>query len=574
MSGATTASTFWAQKSRDVTRSTPPAPADSTPRNPTTVIPGTTDPVVFKGRSLTTKCAASTNRGTGMANGATATSVPKRTDWADSDEDDDFMLSFPTSKDAQITTLEQEATLESLQIEELMASMRTKDVRIEHLERNIENSEQQVAGLQTELNRKDSIVNKLNSDSYTQSLYVQKLVAELDEKSRRIQELEVDVDEKAARIHDLETESDSQTQASTDSDSEKMDLGKHTEPDNTSSSVNIAEPALAPNLETQVIESTIAIIPPQPATTTTSTVTSGRPLRDSPTGPAVNDAKFPKMWSPDTPKIVAPVEKPRVLKMAIDTSKFGKKLIFAAQMSARVVDKGIAASSYGASSKDRAKTDVMPEINVSKDIRQMPHKERMLYANGPDVSVLVGSAKLATLPKYVLMQCSEEAYKHFMKNPDADSINFPVSMDSDAAKAHLQWMLEMTYQGRVYSLALNNDDKFNEKNLKICQAARVMGLSNTYVGHFTKAMCDRIRLNNYSMEFVSQICDLIYTDNDPIFACLANNLVNQHMHRGTVKPNGFDSLLDKYPLLKEKTAKIERRCQNGRAREKGRSGQP
>jgi hypothetical protein len=448
-------------------------------------------------------------------------------------------------------------------------------MRIEHLERKIENTEQQIAGLQSELNRKVFIVSKLNSDSHTQSLYVQKLVAELDEKSRRIQELEVDVDEKAARIHDLEMESDSQTQVSTDSDSEKMDLGKHAEPDNTQSPVNITEPAPEPNLETQVVDSTIATVPSQPATRTTSTVTPGRPLMDSPIGPAVNDAKFPKMWSPDTPRIVAPVEKPRVLKMAIDTSNFGKKLILAAQMSARVIDKGIAASSYGASSKDRAKTDVMPVINVSKDIRQMPHKERMLYANGPDVSVLVGSAKLATLPKYVLMQCSEEAYKHFMKNPDADSINFPVgSMDSDAARAHLQWMLEMTYQGRVYSLALNNDDKFNDKNLKTCQAARVMGLNNTYVGYFTKAMCDRIRLNNYSMEFVSQICDLIYTDNDPIFSCLANNLVNQRMNRATVKPNGFDSLLDKYPLLKEKTAKIERRCQNGRAPEKGRSGQP
>jgi hypothetical protein len=216
----------------------------------------------------------------------------------------------------------------------------------------------------------------------------------------------------------------------------------------------------------------------------------------------------------------------------------------------------------------------MPNINVYKDIRQMSHKERMLYANGPDVSVLVGSTKLATLPKYVFMQCSEQAYKHFTKDQDTSSITFPAgSMDIDAAKAHLQWMIEMTYQGRVYSLAFNNDDKFNEKNLKICQAARVMALNNTYVGHFTKAMCDRVRSNNCSLEFFSQICDLAHTDNDPIFDCLANNLVNQQLSKVTMKPNGLDSLLDKHPLLKEKTTKIERRVQNGRAAEKRRGGQ-
>jgi TolA-binding protein len=519
--------------------------------------------VVLKGRPLTAKRVASTDCGTGMANGATATSVTKKTDWADSDKDDEFLGSLSTRNNARITTLEQEATLNDLQIEELRASIRTKNVRIEHLEHNIEDNEQQVFGLQSELEGKNVIIDKLTSDSHTQLLYVQKLVAELDEKSRRIQELEVDVDEKAARIHDLEMESDSQTQTSTE-DSEKIDLSKHAGLHNGKFPVqvaNIAHRVPEPTSETPVVDGTTAPIITQPETMTTTTVAPDAPSTDNSTGPTANDAKFPMMWSPDTPKKVAPVEKPKVLRMAIDTSKFGKKSTLVTQQSTQVVVKAISASSYGQSTKHRSKTDVMPVIDVSKDIRQMPHRERVLYANGPDVSVLVGTTRLATIPKYILMQCSERAYKHFTKDQNATSITFPVgSMDVDATKAHLRW----TYQGRVYSLALHTDERLNEKNLKICQAARVMGLNSIYVGHFTKAMCDRVRSNNCSPEFVSQICELAHTGNDPIFDCLSNNLVNQQMSKSTKKPNEIDSLLNKYPLLREKMVKIEQRVKGAR----------
>jgi TolA-binding protein len=554
MNGPTTASTFWAQKSREVTTCISPALAVAEPREKMIVAPEPNHRKVLKGKSLTGKCAASTDRDTGMPN------------WADSD-DDDFVASFSGKKNTRITTLEQEAAKKDIQLEELEASIRTKDMRIEHLEHNIEDNEQQNASLRLELDAKVSAIDELNNDRHTQFLYVKELVAELDEKSRRIQELEVDVDEKAARIHDLEMESDSQTQTSTE-DSEKIDLSKHAGLHNGKFPVqvaNIAHRVPEPTSETPVVDGTTAPIITQPETMTTTTVAPDAPSTDNSTGPTANDAKFPMMWSPDTPKKVAPVEKPKVLRMAIDTSKFGKKSTLVTQQSTQVVVKAISASSYGQSTKHRSKTDVMPVIDVSKDIRQMPHRERVLYANGPDVSVLVGTTRLATIPKYILMQCSERAYKHFTKDQNATSITFPVgSMDVDATKAHLRWMDEMTYQGRVYSLALHTDERLNEKNLKICQAARVMGLNSIYVGHFTKAMCDRVRSNNCSPEFVSQICELAHTGNDPIFDCLSNNLVNQQMSKSTKKPNEIDSLLNKYPLLREKIVKIEQRVKGAR----------
>jgi hypothetical protein len=206
------------------------------------------------------------------------------------------------------------------------------------------------------------------------------------------------------------------------------------------------------------------------------------------------------------------------------------------------------------------------------DIRHMAHAERVLFANGPVVDVLLGDTKLATLPKYILMQCSTKAYKHFNDNVDATSITFPEgSMEAEFAKLHLSWMDEMTYQGRVYSVTLNAE--LDARNIKICQASRAMGLNNTYVGHFTKILCDKIRTNTTSLEFMSMICEVANAENDPVFECLVNNLANQQMNKTTARePEELEVLLGKFPLFKEKMEVITHRVKNSRAgdRRKGR----
>jgi hypothetical protein len=139
----------------------------------------------------------------------------------------------------------------------------------------------------------------------------------------------------------------------------------------------------------------------------------------------------------------------------------------------------------------------------------------------------LGDEILTTLPKYILMQTSHKAFKHFTDNSDATTfVLLAGSMDKGAAKAHLEWMKEMTYQGRVYSVTLHYDEKFDDENLQICRAARVPGHNNMYVGHFTKIFCDRIRSNTASSEFLNKIAVLSYPEDDPLYDCLANNLAN------------------------------------------------
>ncbi|KAH7402236.1 hypothetical protein DE146DRAFT_652794 [Phaeosphaeria sp. MPI-PUGE-AT-0046c] len=288
-------------------------------------------------------------------------------------------------------------------------------------------------------------------------------------------------------------------------------------------------------------------------------------------GPTMKDSLFPKLWTPGMAKKAAPVERPKILKMALDMSNFGKKPTSLAQKTDTSSNKRSVTSTYGLSSKRRTKTSEIPEFCLTSDIREMPHVERVLFANGPDITVMLGTIPIATMPKYVLMQCSGMAYKHFSNDPDATSITFAAnSMDVEAAKALLDWMDEMTYQGRVYSVTLDGDEKYDIKNLKICQAARVLGLKNMYVGHFTKLLCDRVR-SRPSLLFMSVVCELAYPENDPIFECLANNLVIQTFGKEDFRlSKDIEELQARFPTLKALMAKIEQRVKNSRAADRHR----
>jgi hypothetical protein len=92
-----------------------------------------------------------------------------------------------------------------------------------------------------------------------------------------------------------------------------------------------------------------------------------------------------------------------------------------------------------------------------------------------------------------------------------------------------------------------------------------MGLTNTYVGHFTKVLCNRVRCSNPSTDFMSLICELANADNDPIFDCLANNLVKRQIINISEKQGNLEKLLVKYPLLRERMAVIEQRVNTLRA---------
>jgi uncharacterized coiled-coil protein SlyX len=532
---------------------------------------------VLKGKSLAAALTVATHRGLGMTNGAPSTPTTKKHDWADSEDDDDFISGFSAHKNPRITTLELEVTEKDARIEALESVVDAKDARIAQLQDFVDEKEQHIGSLEADAQDKDAEVEKLRRENHTQFLYVQELVGEVDEKQRRIDELENELDNKGARIRELEMDSESQTEAPA-TDIEKDDLQKPAAQTETAA----ADTDHGTPVNSAQVEQPVSEVMPIVSSSTEPT-RAEKPLENAthgpstpnkePAGPAIYNSKFPKLWSPEMVKKVVPVEKPKVLKMAIDTSKYGNKPSPAAKKPQHKNNNDFSVPTYGQSSRLRVKTDVVPKFQIDKDIRHMPHAERVLFANGPEVTVMLGPTTLATIPKYVLMQCSGKALTYFTEHPDATAITLPAdSMDAEAAKAHLRWMDEMTYQGRVYSLTLNGDEKFDTKNLKICQAARVMGLNNTYVGHFTKIMCDRVRSNKISMEFMSLICDLSHPENDPIFDCLANNLVNQQMSKTPKKPEDLETLLTKYPRLQAKMMKIERRVKDSRASDKRKGG--
>jgi len=556
------AASFWAKNVSTVKTATTPNPTFTEPPKPKEAAAAKKG-LVLKGGSAAKGRMAVNDRNTGMANGNT---TPRKTDWADSDDDEEFFTNLKGGKNRRITVLEGAVAQKDAEIEALHAIVGSKDARIQQLEEVIVEKDLQVGDLEADKEEKAAVIEQQKEDNHKQYLYVQELVAEVDEKNRRVLDLEAELDVKGGRISELESQAKPAVPTS---------VSSKLSPPPTPRSEPVAEQAATPTKVAEpakVAEQTPVKKAPEPA--------PGHAVKDSSLskdaeGPAINESKFPTLWSPDKPKkVVAPVERPKTLVMAIDTSKYGRKAvapIVFPKKSGPSSDNGRQVV-YGQCTKNRVKSDVVPPFAPDQDIRKVPHAQRVLYANGPDVTVFMGDKKLMTLSKYVLMQCSGKAYTHF-KDVTATSIVFPAdSMDADSAIAHLNWMVEMTYQGRVYSVTLNGDEKHDLKNLKICQAARVMGLNNTYVGHFTKVLCDRIRSNTASPEFLTAICEHAYLANDPIFECLANNLVNQQGKQAFARAEDFEELLAKFPLLKEKMDKIEVRIKNSRAADKRKGG--
>ncbi|KAH8719233.1 hypothetical protein GQ44DRAFT_809886 [Phaeosphaeriaceae sp. PMI808] len=566
--GVPSASLFWARKNREVKSATGSLlhTAEPPKQLQNTHCPVKKRFLLKDTLSVASSTTLSAKHDVHLTNGATSGSRLKA-NWTDSDEDEDFLANFSAKEKSRFTILENEVTQKAAQIEALEAAVHVKDSRIQQLEGLSEQLERQAVDLKTSTENSSALMEQLKNDYQAQYMYVQELVAEVDEKSRRIHELKAGLDSKGARIHELLLDLEAKTQTvSVDIDEVAAEMVEEGTP-------LIHETKDSAIVEENQVESQTVLSAGGPLTSLSKSETSTTGLEKEKTGPATNDSKFPKLWSPEMSRNTAPVEKPKVLKMAIDTSLFGKKSQTLVKHPQLLTNESIPTT--GQSNRHRSKTDVVPNISVTKDIRHLPHQERMLFANGPKVDVVMGSTKLASLPKYVLMQCSTKASKHFAEDPSVNRITFSEgSMDVDAAKAHFQWMDEMTYQGRVYSITLNSDERYNEKNLKICQAARVIGLNNTYVGHFTKVFCDRVRSNNLSLDLISMICERAYLDNDPIYDCLVNNLVNRQMNKGFKELKDLDQLLLKYPILRESMAKVRQHMDNARTREKRRGTKP
>jgi hypothetical protein len=516
----------------------------------------------------------------GASNGTYAKPASaKKTNWADEDDDDNTFIAEFMSQDPKIATLETTIALKEERLKELDAVVVTKTLRISELEGAVQDKDHHIRDLEADIQEKDNKIELLKKENREQLLRNQELLREADGKADLIKKLESELQQKTVVIRDLEQElaspvpvspndaelaiedqfknevASSTKTVSTNSLAETKTKGEKTESVTSGSdSFEIVDPPAIEEVKAEKVESTTTI--EQPKENGATKATSGLSLGAS---------EFPTFVTKQTLKVVPPAPKPKTLTLGIDMSKYGKKPAAPAAKtvppSSPVADKNGHTTPWGHSSRQaRDKTGTMPEFNPSADIRHMSHGQRVVYGNGPEVTVKLGEVKLAAIPKYVLMQCSGKALKYFSVNPEATSWIFPAgSMDADAATAHLKWMDEMTYQSRVYSLRLQTDAVHDKKNLHICRAARVLGLNNAYVAQFTKQFCNRIRAQDVSFEFMDLLCQLAHPGNDPVFDCLANNLVNQKKVGNAKVAADLEKLVAKHIPLKEKMEKIEKR---------------
>lgn len=508
------AATSWAAKSGDVKLSQAPAQvaepttARGTPKKNSMALNGEPSPPLLD---------ISTDNILGTTNGV------KKSNWADSDGEEDFLTSFTSTE--RVKELEETVTAKDARITDLTTAVQEKDTRIAELE---------------------STLDELQKENHKQFLHVQKLVAEVDEKDRRIAALETEVDQHCATIAELGVGENS-TQVSSHQAAPATNAADT--PAATTVKVKAQHETIDTNKQAEPAAQTA--IKAAPTDTNALVSPSAKTVSTKAAGPSVNFSAFPVFATPVTVKHTAPPPPAPKLKMPVDLSKFVKKLAAKSAAPKKKVE---------ATSDETAKDGPAPKIDPTSDIRMKRREERALFANGPKVQVKMGDTGLSTVPKYVLMQCSHKAFKHFTDDPDANTFTLAAgSMDEAAAKAHLEWMNEMTYQGRVYSVTLHSDEKFDDKNFQICRAARVLGLNNVYVGHFTKIFCDRIRSNTASYEFLHKIAALAYPENDPLYDCLANNLANLRTRNAVEKPAELEALLKKHTGLKARVEKIEER---------------
>lgn len=526
---------FWAAKSNGVKS---PHARTEVAKPAVQIEPPMTSATLMKGIPSGVQLQASADQPRGHTNSV------KKIDWADSDDDEEFIASFTST--GRIQELKEALIAKEGHINDLSTSLQKKDDRIAELESALQKQNLRSIELEETMGACTAQVEELTQENHKQALLVQQLVADVEEKDRCIAAFEAEIDERCATIAELDVTDDS-TQMSSNGGAEAREISST---DITSSETE------AKNEQVESSQQTPQHLVEQEPINSTAVVSSAETPFTTAIGPAVNLAAFPVFVTAATLKQTAPPPPAPKLKMPIDLSKFSKK----------VTTKPVAPKNKsGSSPLVSKKNGPAPQINPSSDIRTKSYEERILFANGLKVEVKMGETVLATLPKYVLMQCSSKAFKYFSENPDVSSFHVPAgSMDAAAAKAHLEWMHDMTYQGRVYSITLNSDERFDDKNLQICRAARVLGLNNMYVGHFTKIFCDRIRSNAASDSFLSKVAAAAYPGNDPIYDCLANNLANSRLRKAVKNSAALDALLQSNEDLKIKVEKIEARMRKKR----------
>ncbi|KAF1958182.1 hypothetical protein CC80DRAFT_502974 [Byssothecium circinans] len=482
--------------------------------------------------------------------------------WADDEDDEDDFPAMPVAAPSHDVPTNNVITQLHQRIQELEhteAELADSDAKVVLLECTVDDLEQQ-------LREKQLLVERYVEQVADKDRHIAELEQELDTKARDAYELQTKLDElssspapdsesESATLADIETKEtvtvDSDTSHATNDipalPSSKQEKAA-TEPANASASLRTS-----PMSEPETTE----VAPNAPSTKSFEPVFKAddfptmSPPKSIDGSPAPRDHSEPVFATVETIKKSEPVPPPPKLKLGIDTSKFGKKTTADVRM-----------PNASRAGYLRPKSNVVPEIKPDIDIRRMTQAERFPFGNGPAVTLKLGNEVLGQVPKYMLAQVSHTAFNQWKSNPNATSITFPASsMNTEAAIKHIQWMNDLTRSERVFSvhLDMNEDDRKHRENLEVVRAARVMGINNIYIGHFTKHYCEKIRNNALSHALMSHIVEVAYPANDPIYDCLANNLVLQRIRRTIPDAASFEKFLEDHKDLAKKMDTIQAR---------------
>ncbi|OAF98667.1 uncharacterized protein CC84DRAFT_1223662 [Paraphaeosphaeria sporulosa] len=494
--------------------------------------------------------------------------------WADYDSEDEDEHQVKAEAEAEANDAHQKAhesgivtnavARQAKRLDETEATVERQAQRIDELSGEIKDQASRIVRLQATINEKTVHVADLKADVTEKDAHIVDLIRQAHEETHRAMQLEDELERKNRIIETLQLQIAESTSI--------PDSGSATE-------VEVDEGAVEASLSQPGPEtSPIALEPKKldelvdPADTAPGAMqnTLEKPAKSQATSstadvdfPALSPVEFPALGTP-TPvrdlrlspfvtaeniKKMPPPPPARTIKMAVDLSKYQKQ---PAGGSKKFV--------FGS----RHATEAPPKIDVSKDIRAMSKEERKPFGYGPTVQITMGNETVAAVPKYVFMQVSFKAFKHWTDNPNAAAIRFEGgSMGKDALNVVLDWMTMHTYCKSVFSIKLRPENS-DRQNLQLVRCARVLGLHPMYVSQFTRGYCEQVRYGP-SKELVALIEELVYTEDDPIFDCLANCMA---MERSMIKPEHIGSWDDELARL----PKLARKVQDVRAQKNFASG--
>src|SRR5690242_11505850 len=244
-----------------------------------------------------------------------ATSGIKKTNWADSDDEEEFIASFNSS--ACIQELEKTLVAKDDRINDLLTSLQEDNVRIVELESALEKQNFHITGLEGAFDAYAAQIKELKNENHKKALQIEQLVGDVVDRDRRIAALETEVDEQCATIADLGL-GDSSTQVSSHDASEAPKASfTVTIPQKVKVKANVVDsPQQAMQLE---------LTNESGSGTATTALKIPAPTTKAAAGPAANLSIFPIFATASTVKQTIPPPPAPKLRMAVDLANFAKK---------------------------------------------------------------------------------------------------------------------------------------------------------------------------------------------------------------------------------------------------------